>query len=73
MVERFSAECPTLFEVAQAEKVFRTAYNAERADNSQNLAIRLALAAVWAAGRKYQKERCDNYEGNRKEDLPATV
>ena len=56
MVERFSVEYPSVFEVAQAEKVFRTAYNAERADNSQSLAIRLALAAVWAAGRKYQKE-----------------
>lgn len=73
MTEKTSISFPTLFEVRQAEEVFRTAYQTERADNSQNLAIRLALAAVWAAGRKYQEEGGEDHGDGRQEDLPAAL
>lgn len=55
------AECNTVCET------FLAAYSdaANQSSNSHELAIRLALYAVWMAGREYQK----NLDGSR--ELPA--
>lgn len=53
---------PTIWEVAQAEKVFTNALNKEYPDCasgviSKETAIKLAIIAVWRAGREYQADK----------------
>lgn len=46
---------PTLYECVRARKVFLQEYRKAAQFNGKELSIKIALSAVWMAGREYER------------------